>query len=134
MAQEWNAPKWWILGWRGVVAAFTLLLFMSAIGTLPFGDYKTALWIGLFFGAEALFAFVIGRSTVTRLQWRGDELMWKGILGNTGTVRADDIVSVTSGIQPGRSLIKLKSRGPLRANGGRYRELREFIYGPRSTT
>jgi hypothetical protein len=123
---------WWVVAWRGLVAIFTFILVVSAIGTLSRGDFKTALLVGLFFGVEALFTAAIGRSTITRLQWRGDQLVWKGILGNSGSVRADDIVDVTSGMQPGRTLIRLRQRGPLRANGGHYRELREFIYGSRT--
>ena len=97
------------------------------LGTGSWRLGKSRLGSAVFFGADFVFGWSIVRTEITSLRWHGSKIEWQGLLGNSGSVEGDDIVGVTSGIQPGRTLIKLKSRPPLRVTGWRLREVGELV-------
>jgi hypothetical protein len=126
-ARHWELAAWKVTAWRAAIGGLVLLVLIFVIGLASRGHAAAALGSAVFFGADFVFGWSIVRTEITSLRWHGSKIEWQGLLGNSGSVEGDDIVGVTSGIQPGRTLIKLKSRPPLRVTGWRLREVGELV-------
>lgn len=130
--QEWHQGAFWVVAQRIAGASILCALVAGCASLLAAGLYPAALGVAVLFGADLFVWYLFARTEVIALRWSGDVLEWRGLLGNRGSVRAADIVAVTSSVVIGRTLIKLRSGRPLRADGWCYRGVADLSYGSRA--
>ena len=123
-----SLAAWKVTAWRAAIGGFVLIIATSVIGIASRGQLAAALGATIFFGADFVFAWFIERTMVTSLRWHGSSIEWQGLPGNSGSVEVEDIVGVTTGVQPGRTLIRLRSGPPPRVMGWRYNEIRALVF------
>lgn len=123
----WQMPTWRVLGRQVFMAALTLIFVLGIASLFSRGEDGGAMEASVLLAAELAFCYSIYRTFVVSLERRGDVLEWRGILGNNGSVRFEDIVGVTGGFYPSWTLIRRKQGAPLRVSGASREEIRRLV-------